>query len=154
MPLAHACQLRPNHSTVRRRLLGVLSGLLSCALLAACGSQNSSTIPITITFTQGFLPPTSMMEGDSCGIAATVANDPKNAGVNWSVACASEPQCGSFSAFPTSSGVPVTYTAPGNIPAGDGTVTVTATSVTDPTKFVSSSPIPITQNASVNCVKP
>jgi len=135
-------------------LLAILSGLLTCILLAACGSQNSSTIPITVTFTQGFLPPTSMMEGDSCGIAATVTNDNKDAGVNWSVTCASAPQCGSFSLFPTSSGVPVTYTAPGNPPAGDGTVTVTAASVTDSTKFVSSSPIPINGSPSVNCVKP
>jgi len=94
-----------------------------------------------------------MMIGDSCGIAATVTNDPQNAGVNWAVACGSEPQCGYFSPFPTSSGVPVTYTAPTAIPSGN-TVTVTATSVTDPTKSVSSTPIPITQNPSVNCVKP
>lgn len=122
-------------------------------LLAACGNQNSSLPAITVTFTPSFLPPTSMIVNEQCGIAATVTNDNKNAGVNWKVTCGSEGQCGSFSAFPTSSAVPVTYTAPATIPNGN-TVTITATSVTDPTKFVSSSPIPITQTVSAGCVQP
>lgn len=91
-----------------------------------------------------------MMVSDSCGIAATVANDSKNLGVNWNVTCASAP-CGTFSQSSTASDVPTTYTAPSTI--GD-TVTVTATSAADSKKSVSSAPIPITQNPSVNCVHP
>ncbi len=120
-------------------------------LLAACGSQNSSQPAIVITFTEGFLPPTSIMVSDSCGVAATVTNDNKNGGVNWTVACGSA-QCGGFAGSGASS-IPLTYTAPAAIPSGN-TVTLTATSATDPTKFVSSAPIPITENASVNCVHP
>src|SRR5208282_5034880 len=45
-------------------------------------------------------------------------------------------QCGTFSPNPIASAVPTTYQAPPTIPAG-GNVTVTATSVTDPTNSVS-----------------
>jgi hypothetical protein len=97
------------------------------------------------------LPPTSIMVNDSCGVAETVTNDNKNQGANWTVACGSA-QCGGFTGSGLSS-IPLTYTAPAAIPSGN-TVTFTATSVTEPTKFVSSTPIPITQNPSVNCVHP
>ncbi len=57
--------------------------------------------------------------------------------VLWTVACASN-TCGSFNPI-SSSGVSAstTYTAPTTVPGGDGTVTITATSITDPTKSVS-----------------
>ena len=137
-----------------RQLAFVPITLALMVLLAACGSQNSMLPAITVTFTPSFEPPTSMIVNEQCGIAATVTNDNKNAGVNWTVTCGSAGQCGSFSPLPSSaSAVPVTYTAPAAIPNGK-TVTVTATSVTDPTKFVSSSPIPITQTVSSGCVQP
>jgi len=136
-----------------RQLALVLIATALMVLVAACGSQNSTLPAITVTFTQSFEPPTSVIVNEQCGIAATVTNDNKNAGVNWKVTCGSESQCGSFGPFPTSSTVPVTYTAPATVPNGN-TVTVTATSVTDPTKFVSSSPIPITQTVSSGCVQP
>jgi hypothetical protein len=68
------------------------------------------------------------------GIAADVANDSKNAGVRFS--CAPADACGTFGQNPIASAVPTTYQAPSAVPPG-GSVTVTATSVTDPTKFVS-----------------
>ena len=104
-------------------------------LLAACGSQNSSQPAIVITFTEGFLPPTSIMVSDSCGVAATVTNDRQE----WRRqldGCLRERQCGGFAGSGASS-IPLTYTAPAAIPSGN-TVTLTATSATDPTKFVSS----------------
>jgi len=119
--------------------------------LAGCGAQSYSPPAIVVTFNQGFPPPTSIMVSDSCGVAANVTNDSKNQGVDWTVTCGSA-QCGEFAGTGLS-GMPITYTAPAAIPNGN-TVIMTATSVTDPTKFVSSSPIPITQTPSVNCIHP
>lgn len=92
--------------------------------------------PITIQFTQGFLPPASLGAGESAQVAATVTNDPTAAGVTWSVTCGGA-SCGSFNPILSPSGNDTTtYTAPAAIPAG-GTVTVIATSVADNTKSVS-----------------
>lgn len=66
---------------------------------------------------------------------ATVAKDSANAGVTWTLSgggCAGA-ACGTLSAPSSASGAPVTYTAPAIVPLSD-TVTVTATSVTDPSK--------------------
>ena len=83
-------------------------------------------------------------------IAATVTNDSANAGVNWS--CTPTPACGSSSSFspnPTPSATATTYTAPSSVPTTTGgTVTLTATSVTDSTKSASSTVL-ITGIASV-----
>jgi len=117
----------------RFSLLFLMASL--AALLAACGSSNnSSTTPISVVFTAGFLPPTSLTVGANAGIAATVSNDSKNLGVTWS--CTPASSCGSFNPTSTASTVPTTYTAPASVPSG-GTVTVTATSVADSTKFAS-----------------
>lgn len=61
---------------------------------------------------------------------ATVQNDKHNGGVTWSLAGAgcSGSACGSLSATSSVSGVPITYTAPANVPS-PATVTLTATSV-------------------------
>ena len=68
-------------------------------------------------------------------MSATVSNDSMNAGVSWS--CAPANACGLFSPSSTASAVATTYTAPAVVPAG-GQVTVTAKSITDPTKSASS----------------
>jgi dienelactone hydrolase len=67
---------------------------------------------------------------------ATVANDPKNQGVGWSltqtgIACS--PACGTLSLATTPSANPVTYSAPATLPTS-AVVTLTASSVTDSTK--------------------
>jgi hypothetical protein len=64
-------------------------------------------------------------------ISATVANDPAQAGVNWSVTCGSAGACGSFNPTGTLSAAATTYTAPPAVPTGN-TVTITATSVSPP----------------------
>jgi hypothetical protein len=70
-------------------------------------------------------------------ISATITNDVSaNPQVSWTVTCASA-GCGSFNPTTTGSEVATNYTAPSAIPSGN-TVTITATSVTDPTKSVSS----------------
>ncbi|MGB9234273.1 MAG: hypothetical protein WCC04_07650 [Terriglobales bacterium] len=108
----------------RAALLTVVASL--AAMLAACSSSSSSTTPpISVAFTSGFTPPTSMTIGATAGIAATITNGSQSATVNWS--CAPASQCGSFSPTSTASTDPTTYTAPTTVPSG-GTVTITATS--------------------------
>jgi hypothetical protein len=110
--------------------------------LYACGGGSSSgsggsgggggTTPqaISVSFPSG-IPPATLNGGAQTPLEANVANDSANAGVTWS--CAPAGSCGSFSPSTTTSGNPTTYTAPigASTPAS---VTVTATSVTDPTK--------------------
>lgn len=88
-------------------------------------------LPISVGFAPG--PPSSIAVNGSAQIGALVSNDPNAGGVKWSVACGSI-ACGSFSASETPSVTRTTYTAPDAVPEG-GAVTITATSVTDPTKF-------------------
>lgn len=78
---------------------------------------------------------------------ATVTNDPQNQGVGWNISGTGFncifPACGTITNaspggtkfnYVTASGASVTYQAPPTIPAG--AVTITATSLTDQTKFV------------------
>src|SRR5882762_8425972 len=68
--------------------------------------------------------------------AATAANDPQNAGINWTVTGSgcSGATCGTLSATHSASGAPITYTAPATWP-NPANVTITATSITDNTRF-------------------
>jgi hypothetical protein len=89
--------------------------------------------PISVSFVTQ--PPSSMVISTTSSLAATVDNDAKNGGVNWTVTCGSA-QCGGFNPTATGSGSSTVYTAPSAVPT-PATVTVTATSVTDSTKSVS-----------------
>ena len=95
--------------------------------------QSAGAAPISVSFNPP--PPSSVQVSSQTNITALVVNDPNNAGVNWTVTCTGG-SCGSFNPTQTASGVPTVYTAPAAPPSG-GTVTVTATSVTDNTKFAS-----------------
>ncbi len=105
--------------------------------LAACGGNGSSstTQPISLTFASQLAPPASMTIGNQAPIAVTITNGPRNATVNWTATCASA-QCGSFTPTSTASGGATQYKAPTAVPAGS-TVTITATSITDSSKFAS-----------------
>ncbi len=82
-----------------------------------------------------------MPTGTSAPISARITNDiSANPQVSWSVTCNSS-ACGSFSTTTTGDEISTTYTDPTAVPAG-GSVSVTATSVTDPTKSISAN-IPI-----------
>ena len=102
-------------------------------VLVACGSRYQPPA-IMITFSTSFPPPSALSASATAGIAAVVTNDNANGDVNFS--CLPSGQCGSFNPNPVASNVPTTYQAPSAIPPGN-TVTVTATSVTDSSKFVS-----------------
>jgi hypothetical protein len=88
--------------------------------------------PISVSITQG-INNNTLTESASAPLIATVSNDAANAGVDWTVTCGSAGACGTFSFAHTASGAPTTYTAP-NAPPSGNTVTILATSTTDPTK--------------------
>lgn len=88
--------------------------------------------PISVKITTG-ITNNIILQSGSGSLAATVVNDSANAGVDWTVTCGSLGACGSFLPTHTTSGASTTFTAPSVVPAG-GTVTIIATSTTDPTK--------------------
>jgi hypothetical protein len=96
--------------------------------------------PIGVSFETGSVIPASLVINATQGLNAQVTNDPLGAGVIWTVTCGSTSACGSFN--PAVSNAPsaveyfTTYTAPSAVPVG-GTVTITATSLTDTTKSIS-----------------
>lgn len=98
-------------------------------------TTKSASASITITAISVALngSPASLATNTAVALTTTVTNDPKNAGVTWSVTCGSANACGAFSNITSTS---ATYTAPITAPSGN-TVTVTATSITDPTKSAS-----------------
>ena len=97
----------------------------------------SATITITapgigLTFSSSAYPPNALQVGASAPIAVVVTGDPSNNGVSWSATCGNgAAPCGSFSPAKTASGVPATFAAP-SVPGAGSTVTVVATSVTNP----------------------
>ena len=93
--------------------------------VAVATVTEASVINITMTRTV----PTSLYEGKSTTLAASVTGDSTNAGVDWTASCGSSTTgaCGSFSPSTTSSGATTTYTAPLALPPTNP-VTITATS--------------------------
>jgi hypothetical protein len=97
----------------------------------------SATITITapgigLTFSSSAYPPNALQVGGSAPIAVVITGDPSNNGVSWSATCGNgAAPCGSFTPTKTASGVAATFTAPSVLGAGS-TVTVVATSVTNP----------------------
>jgi len=71
-------------------------------------------------------PPANMTINQPTPVAATVTNDPANAGVDWS--CTPVGKCGTFTPAHTASGAQTTYTAPGT----NGPVVIKAASTTAP----------------------
>jgi len=119
--------------------------------LIACGDPKYQPPAIVVTFSPYFPPPTALNTGTTTGIAAVVANDPKNPGVNFT--CVPAGDCGSFNPAQIASNVPTCYQAPGTVPSG-GTVTLIATSVSDPTKSISSGPVTIAAGDPVSGCSP
>jgi hypothetical protein len=119
--------------TIRRLIL-----LLTCTAvifaLTGCSSVNPNTITVTMTN-----PPTAVPAGATASVSATVTNDSRHEGVDWTATCGSTGACGSFSPTHTASGASTTFTAPSDIPDGN-TVTIIATSTRNPGKAATTSP--------------
>ena len=107
-------------------------------------TATAQTSPTTSTTNQFKIPAVTVVVlpvgallpvGIAQTFAATIGQDPANAGVTWAAIqndadCA--PTCGTVAPLHTGSGTPTTYTAPGALPASP-TVSLTATSVTEAT---------------------
>jgi hypothetical protein len=127
--------------------------ILLVIMITGCSTSGSPNPPEAISVALSPQPPSSTDTGSIINLAAVVSNDSANGGVKWSVTCGSA-QCGSFSAASTTSGTATKFTAPASAPK-PATVTVTATSVTDPTKAASatitistpSAPVTVTLNS-------
>jgi hypothetical protein len=124
----------------RNKVYLVVAALLTFGLAGCGGGWNGPYNPppppppptgtISVAFTP--LPPATLVIAATASLAVTVSNDSANAGVTWSVRCASA-QCGSVSPASTASGSATVYTAPAAVPT-PATVTITATSVSDTTQ--------------------
>jgi hypothetical protein len=108
-----------------------LPGFAVAIILAGCGGGMQQPLLVTMGVTSAAVQP-----GTTAQIVATVSNDSSNKGINWTVTCPTAP-CGSVAPTNTASGAPTTYTAPAIPPAGDLTVTITATAAADGTTAVS-----------------
>ncbi|WP_446744591.1 hypothetical protein [Silvibacterium acidisoli] len=88
--------------------------------------------PISVGIVASTPPPFTLSTSSTMSLTGTLSNDYTAGGgnISWSLACQSS-DCGSLSATTTKSGTAINYTAPANVPMGN-TVTVTATSVTNP----------------------
>jgi hypothetical protein len=75
----------------------------------------------------------TVQPGQTQSFTATVANDPQNKGVSWSLSNCGPGACGVLSANSSASGVAVTYTAPPQMPASSSVI-LTATPIADPAK--------------------
>src|SRR5215469_10251253 len=89
----------------------------------------ATTITVGITPHQAGLTLSQLL----AGVTATVTNDTANKGVTWSFSSTGSTAGGSFSSPNSASGVPVTFIAP----SWAGVITITATSVSDPSKTAS-----------------
>jgi len=113
-------------------------GMLIVAICAAanCGCGRGSSISPPPPLEVSVSPSAStVLAGTTQNVIATVKNDQSNKGVTWTLSCSSIP-CGSVSPSSTPSGTPTTYTPPVTLPAADLSVSLTATSVADPTRSV------------------
>jgi large repetitive protein len=103
-------------------LLSGLTTLLTLGLLA-CGGSSTPSIAVGLTSSSNGID-----QAQTASIAATVRNDSKSAGVQWSVSGG-----GTLSGTTTTT---ATYNAPASV-ASAFTATITATSITDSTKSAS-----------------
>lgn len=113
---------------------------ITATLIGSTAQSVSASIKITppqpITVSLTGVPPAFLQINATVALSAQITNDVSaNPQVKWTVACASA-ACGTFNPTATSSEAATNYTAPSTIPTGNS-VTVTATSVTDPTKSAS-----------------
>jgi hypothetical protein len=120
-------------------ITAVMVTTITVAALVACGDPKGQSPPITLTFSTTYPIPASLNTGSTTGIEVIVANDNQDAGVTFTCTPNTPTgECGSFTPPSAGSNVPSCFQAPAMLPGGDGTVVLTATSLTDPTKSISS----------------
>jgi hypothetical protein len=128
-------------SVKRSSVAVLLSGCISLFTLFLVGCGGSSLQPVSVSVSASH---NGIDQGQTATVTATVANDSKSAGVQWSVSGG-----GTLSNQTTTS---ATYTAPATVTTSI-TATITATSVTDTTKSASVAikvnPLPVITNTTL-----
>jgi hypothetical protein len=114
---------------MNRKSLWIVLLALVVTYGAGCGGSSNA---IQVSISQA--PPGILTPGAAAvPVTATVTGDSKNAGVTWSCTAATAGSaCGSFNPITTPSGTATMYTAPSS---AVGSVTITATSVTNSAAF-------------------
>lgn len=95
---------------------------------------NVGGLPIAVAIVASMPPPFTIPVNGTISLTGVLSNDYTVGGgsINWTVTCGSS-ACGSLSTTKTANGAATVYIAPAAVPAPN-TVTITATSVTDPSK--------------------
>jgi hypothetical protein len=127
----------------RLRLTEILTEILASVILAVatsgCGGGGGGNNSLVPTISVAITPAAATVQwGATTQLTATVSNDSSNRGVNWKISCSSVP-CGALSSNSTASGAPTKYSPPIALPAANLRVTLTASSVADPTKSATAS---------------
>src|SRR3984957_18812682 len=113
---------------MNRKSLWIFLLALGATYVSGCGGSNRLVL---VSISQA--PPGILVPNATASITATVTGDSSNAGVTWSCTAATAGSaCGSFNPMTTPSGTATMYTAPGT---AVGSVTITATSVTNSAAF-------------------
>jgi hypothetical protein len=132
-------QLRRLAVAFSRGVLLLLS-VAMISILAGCGKSTTNVqnppppnVPaVAIAFQPA--PPGSIPINTTTALTAVVSNDSSNAGVDWSLLCAKNANCGTLSPLHTDSGQAATYTPPPIIPGNSQTVTIEAFATADHNK--------------------
>jgi hypothetical protein len=129
--------------------VGVYLQANSVTNTTALSRASITIVPISVSVSP---TPVSVALNATQQLTATVANDGTNTGVTWSltqngVSCS--PGCGTIAPASTASGSAATYTAPSAVPPL-AVLTVTATSVEDPTKSAAAT-VTITTSTGAAC---
>jgi len=124
------------------------------AVLAACGSSNNMNVqnppappPSNVSIAFQPSPTGTISLNATTTLTAVVSNDPSNAGVDWSLLCQGNNNCGTLLPLHTGSGAGATYTPPSTISGNSQTFTIEAFATADPSKNVVA-PISVTGFAS------
>jgi hypothetical protein len=120
----------PNPASVTLTATSVADGTKTATAVITITAAPVPAIGVTLSQTTA-----NVVANNSLVLSATVTNDFQNKGVTWSLTgmgC-SGGSCGTIVPSASGSGASVTYTAPPNVP-NPPLVTLTATSVADPTK--------------------
>ncbi len=119
---------------------------VNVTLVAASVAEPAKTATATVTIpaiSVSVSPATAVVQAaTTVQLAATVSNALSNNEITWAVSCPTAP-CGTVSAGSSSSGAAIEYMAPSPWPEAAGNITVTATSVADPSKTSSTTLIPV-----------
>jgi probable HAF family extracellular repeat protein len=118
-------------------LLVSLISLYGSCLLAGCGSGSAAPPPPPLAITVDLTPNSAQAldVNQNLPVTANVNNDSSSEGVSWTITCpAGVNNCGAMAQAKSASGAQNKFIAPANVSAAE-TLNVTATSVSDPTKF-------------------